>query len=278
MAFDKKNHAILPWMGGKSRLAAHLAKVIQSRPHTSYVEVFAGAAHVLFYKPESKSETLNDINGELVNLYRVVQHHLEEFLRHFKWALVAREEFDRLRSANPGSLTDIQRASRFFYLQKMAFGGKIGGTYGTSTVCPPRFNLLRLEEDLSQAHLRLSRVNIEHLDWRECLKRYDRPHSLFYLDPPYLGGEDDYGKGLFERQDYSELSETLADIQGDFILSLNDRPEIRALFGWCDLEPVELNYRVSKGKSTEARELIITPKSKKPPVRSLPKAQNPVNR
>ena len=97
---------------------------------------------------------LNDINGELVNLYRVVQHHLEEFLRQFKWALTSRQIFKWLQATPPEPLTDIQRAARFFYLQKNAFGGKVAGqTFGTSATAPPRLNLLRLEEgSLTPAH------------------------------------------------------------------------------------------------------------------------------
>ena len=254
------NHCgFFPWLGGKSRLSGKIVNLIQYKPHMAYVEVFAGAAHVFFRKPESKSETLNDLNGDLVNLYRVVQNHLEEFVRHFKFALVSRDEFERLRAQEPESLTDIQRASRFFYLQKLAFGGKLGGVYGTSTMGPPRMNLLRIEEDLSQAHLRLARVNIERLDWRECLWRYDRPHTLFYLDPPYHGSETDYGKGLFKQADFEEMAKILAGLEGQWILSLNDNPEVRRIFAQFHFEEVALNYSVCKGKPTKAKELFITP-------------------
>jgi len=261
MTFDKQKRAVLPWLGGKSRLAPQIIEMIDQRKHTAYVEVFAGAAHVLFRKSESKSETINDINGELINLYRVIQHHLEEFVRHFKWALIAREEFNRLKASNPETLTDIQRASRFFYLQKLTFAGKLGASYGTSTTGAPRFNLLRIEEDLSQAHLRLSRVNIERLDWAECIRRYDRPHTLFYVDPPYYGCEGDYEKDIFSRSDFEVLSSMLRLIKGDFILSLNDHPAVRDIFAWCDLKSVSLNYSASKGATTKAKELLITPKT-----------------
>jgi DNA adenine methylase len=84
----------LSWVGGKSRLAERIIPLIPD--HACYCEVFAGAAWLLFKKPESKSEVINDINVDLVTLYRVVQHHLEEFVRYFRWALVARDEFQRL--------------------------------------------------------------------------------------------------------------------------------------------------------------------------------------
>ena len=104
-------------------------------------------------------EVLNDINGELINLYRVVQHHLEEFVRQFKWALSSRKVFEWQKMTRPETLTDIQRAARFYYLQHLAFGGRVQGqSFGTATTSPPGLNLLRLEESLSAAHLRLSNV------------------------------------------------------------------------------------------------------------------------
>ncbi len=166
---------------------------------------------------------INDIHGDLVNLYRVVKQDLEGLLKCFEWTLVSRNEFNRLRKTDPGTLTDLQRAARFLYLQKMAFGGKLNDSYGTSTTDPPRLNLLRIEEELSRAHLRLSRVNVEQLDWRECLRRYDRPYTLFYLDPPYFGSENDYGKNLFSRSDFKEMSAILKTLEGNFILSLSGK-------------------------------------------------------
>ncbi len=176
---------IVPWMGGKRRLAETLLSRFPS--HECYVEAFAGGAAVFFARTPALVEVINDTSGELVNLYRVVQRHLEEFVRQFKWALTSREVFRWLQETRPETLTDIQRAARFFYLQQNCFGGKTAGqTFGTATTSPLGLNLLRLEESLSAAHLRLASAYIERLDWAQCVHRYDRPHTLFYLDPPYL--------------------------------------------------------------------------------------------
>ena len=186
---NKTNFApIIPWIGGKRRLAKRIIPMFPE--HGCYVEPFCGAAAIYFMKDQAKTEVLNDINGELVNLYRVVKHHLEEFVREFKWALTSRQMFKWLQITPEETLTDIQRAARFFYLQKNAFGGKVSGqTFGTATTSAPRLNLLRLEEDLSLAHLRLSQTFIEHLAWDKCITKHDRPHTLFYCDPPYYGTE-----------------------------------------------------------------------------------------
>ena len=171
---------VIPWIGGKRKLARHIIPLFPD--HTCYVEPFCGAAALFFLKEPVKVEVLNDINGDLINLYRVIKHHLEEFTRQFKWSLTSRQIFDWLGITPPEILTDIQCAARFFYLQKLSFGGKVESrTFGTATTSPLRLNLLRLEEDLSQAHLRLARATIKPQYWEECIKRYERPHTLFFV-------------------------------------------------------------------------------------------------
>lgn len=118
------------------------------------------------------------MNSDLVNPYRVVQHHLDEFVRQFRWALTSRKLFEWVQAAHVEGLADIQRAARFFYLQKLCFGAKLEGqTFGVATTSTQALNLLRIEEELSAAHLRLSQVVIEHLDWAKCIERYDRPST-----------------------------------------------------------------------------------------------------
>ncbi len=248
---------IIPWVGGKRRLAKRILPMFPD--HECYVEPFAGGAALFFMKEQSDVEVLNDINGDLVNLYRVVKYHLEEFVRQFKWALVSRQMFTWLKLSHTDTLTDIQRAARFFYLQKMAFGGKVANqTFGTATTSRPRLNLLRIEEELSAAHLRLSRAYIEHLSWDECVRRYDRPHTLFYLDPPYWQTE---GYGVdFGFEQYVKMAELAQSIKGKMIISVNDIPEMRQVFEPLKMESVAINYTIggSGKQSKAAKELIVT--------------------
>jgi DNA adenine methylase len=246
---------IVPWIGGKRRLAKRILPLYPV--HECYVEPFAGGAALYFMKEPSDVEVLNDINGELINLYRVVKHHLDEFVRQFKWALISRQMFDWLKQTPTEPLTDVQRAARFFYLQKMAFGGKVANqTFGTATTAPPRLNLLRIEEELSAAHLRLSRTFIEHLPWADCIRRYDREHTLFYLDPPYWGTEG-YGVG-FGLEQYGVMAGLARSIKGKMIISVNDIPEMRQVFDGLSMERTEINYTVGGGgRSSPSGELII---------------------
>lgn len=246
---------IIPWIGGKRRLAKHILPLFPA--HTCYVEPFCGAAALYFLKDQVKVEVLNDVNGELVNLYRVVKHHLEEFTRQFKWALTSRQIYKWLQITPEETLTDIQRAARFFYLQKNAFGGKVSGqSFGTATTAGPRLNLLRLEEDLSQAHLRLSQTYIEHLDWEACIAKYDREHTLFYCDPPYWGTE---GYGVeFGMEQYTRLAELARTIKGKMVISVNDIPEMRQAFAGLTMESLPITYTVGGGKKgSKAAELVI---------------------
>ena len=246
---------IVPWIGGKRRLAKHILPLFPA--HTCYVEPFCGAAALYFLKTPSKTEVINDINGELVNLYRVVKHHLEEFVRQFKWALVSRQIYKWLQDTPEETLTDIQRAARFYYLQKQAFGGKVADhSFGTSTTSAPRFNLLRIEEELSMAHLRLSRTLIEHLDWHQCIERYDRPHTLFYCDPPYWGTE---GYGVdFGLENYDHMADLARRIKGKMIISVNDIPEMRQVFNGLNMQSVDISYNLKvTGKPSPKKELVI---------------------
>ncbi len=247
---------LVPWLGGKRRLAQHILPLFPE--HSCYVEPFCGAAALFFLKEPAKVEVLNDVHGELVRLYRVVQNHLEEFMRHFKWSLTSREIYGWLQATPPDTLTDIQRAVRFFYLQKLGFGGKVDGqTFGVATTAKGRLNLLRLEEDLSAAHLRLHQVVIEHLDWAKCVERYDRPHTLFYMDPPYFGTAG-YGVG-FGLEQYDLMAELLRTMQGNAVVSVNDIPEMRLAFKGLQMKRLSINYTVgASGRGREPKgELVI---------------------
>lgn len=256
MGMGFKAQPIVPWVGGKRRLVGDILPWFV--PHTCYVEPFAGAAALLFNKVPSKVEVLNDVNTDLVNLYRVVRHHLEEFVRQFKWALTSRKLFEWAQATPAETLTDIQRAARFFYLQKLAFGAKVEGqTFGVATTASQALNLLRIEEDLSAAHLRLSRVVIEHMDWAACIARYDRPHTLFYCDPPYWGTEG-YGVG-FELDQYERMAELMRSMMGKAIVSVNDIPEMRAVFKGFTTRRLRIKYSVGaagRGRG-EKGELLV---------------------
>lgn len=250
---------IAPWLGGKKRLHPLIIEKIDVIPHKTYIEPFVGMGGVFLrrrFKP--RLEVANDLNGEIVNLFRILQRHYPQLMEVMRFQIASRREFERLRETNPRSLTDLERAARFLYLQRLGFGGKVNGVFGVAAEHGPRFSLSRLEPILDAAHERLEGVVFEALDWSELVGRYDSAGSLFYLDPPYFGGEDDYGKGMFARDQFAKMADQLKEIRGKFILSINDRPEIREIFGGLVIDPVKLKYTVSSAGATDAAELIIS--------------------
>jgi len=246
----------LAYIGGKSKLSKTIIEMIPE--HDAYCEVFAGAAWVFFRKEPSKYETINDLDSDLVAFYRVLQHHLEEFLRQFRWILSSREWFkDWKRQQEAGGLTDIQRAARYYYLQRLSFGGRVRSrTFGTGPMRRPRINLLRIEEELSEVHLRLVNATIEALPWEDFVTRYDRPKTFFYLDPPYFRAP--YYQHNLTLPDYQVMAGVLSHIKAKFILSINNTSEMKEVFQGFKIKEVELRYSVSKDKPTVGRELLVS--------------------
>lgn len=250
---------VAPWLGGKSKLAKTLIERIERIPHKTYVEPFVGMGGVFLrrgFRP--KCEVANDLNGEIINLFRILQRHHPQLMDVMRFQIASRTEFERLRLCKPETLTDLERAARFLYLQRLGFGGKLNSVFGVSPGHAARFSLSRLEPLLDAAHERLDGVVFEALDWSELIARWDSAGSLFYLDPPYRGGEADYGKGMFGRDDFEKMAGQLAKIKGNFILSINDVAEIREVFAAFHIDEVRLNYSISSGVGKKVGELIIS--------------------
>jgi len=250
---------VAPYIGGKRALSKRLVEMISRVPHSLYAEPFVGMGGVFFRRVERpRKEVINDINSEVVNLFRLLQRHYQQLLDVLKWQICSRAEFERLVAVDPATLTDLERAARFLYLQRASFGGKVvGQNFGVSRSASARFDLTKLVPLLDDVHERLCGVDIERLPYDRLIRRYDTPGTLFYLDPPYWGCTDDYGADVFSEADFERLRELLKAIEGSFIMSINDRPEVRKIFEGFLIEEVTLNYRLS-GKATLARELIIS--------------------
>lgn len=176
-----------------------------------------------------------------------------------RFQISSRQAFHRLVKTDPETLTDLERAARFFYLQRTAFGGKsTGASFGVSVGRPGRFDITRLSPLLDDLHDRLSGVTIECLPYGDFIKRYDRSETLFYLDPPYWGNENDYGKGLFNRDDFAIMADQLCKLSGRFIISLNDRSEVREMFKRFDIEAVKTTYTIGSKGAKKVGEVIIS--------------------
>lgn len=261
MAETRNEHQMVnspfKWVGGKSRLRKQIIELFS--PHTCYVELFSGAAWVLFGKPPSNVEVLNDIDQDLITFFRVVKERPEELIASFEWELVSRAEFERLARLNPNQLTDVQRAHRFYYLIMASWGGEFhyprfqtsinDGGHGNRL-----FGALQtLRKRIMPVYERLRTVIIENLSWQECFDRYNRPDALMYIDPPYPENGCNYVYNMREREDHELLAARLGQARCQWILSSYDTPFIRELFAQHIIIPLESKSGMNTEKNGNTR-------------------------
>lgn len=245
-------NSFISWIGGKKLLRKTILEQFpESGTFDRYIEVFGGAAWLLFYKEShAKMEVYNDINGELVNLFRIVKYHPDALQKELDWILMSREQFfDALRVTS--GLTDVQRAAHFWVVIRESFGANCHSFRANGR------DMIKAIELLREASVRLNQVVIEHLDFEHLFKTYDRDSALFYLDSPYYDAER-YYPDRFQSEDHTRLKTALDNIKGRFILSYNDCPEIRTLYEkYTMVEAERPDNLTTKSQSKIYRELII---------------------
>ena len=241
-------------MGGKSRLRK---KIIEIMPeHICYVELFFGAGWVYFGKEPSKVEVINDIDKELINLFRTLKYHAPEVERLLKYEFSGRDIFDEYKNCTVEYLTEIHRAVRFLYMLNNSFASR-GKDYGYSITKKPNQKIF-MEEKLEEVRKRLSNTYVENLSFDKIIKKYDREETLFYCDPPYYetAGYD----SKFGEEEHIKLRDMLSNIKGKFILSINDHEKVREWYKDFNITEVEVSYSVSKDMKGRGKfkELIIS--------------------
>lgn len=246
--------SFITWIGGKKVLRS---KIVEQFPEPGtygrYIEVFGGAGWVLFSSDShAKMEVYNDVNGNLVNLFRCIKYHPDAVQNELQYILISREQFyDAREQIETRGMTDIQRAARFFILIKESFGADVR-SFGLR----PR-DIEKAKEYLVQVSKRLNKVVIENLDFQKILKDYDKSDALFYLDPPYYGTER-YYPDRFKPEDHVRLKEALDVINGRFVLSYNDHEYIRELYRGYHIIEVERSHNlVMKERKPRYKELVI---------------------
>ena len=225
-----------------------------------YVEVFGGGGSVLLNKERSVREVLNDANGNLIDLYRVVREHPEELKDRLLYVLHNREDFKlaQRRLAQFPPADPIQQAADFYQIIRQSYASAL-----TSFASQPHdlwsdFPLIR------QAHRRLANVVVERQDFGTLIRHYDRPETFFYCDPPYHATEGYYqniGEEGFTERDHIRLRDTLCSIEGKFLLSYNDDAFVRNLYDapGIRIQPVKRlnNLRQRYDPSCQFAELFI---------------------
>lgn len=254
----KRVRPILRWPGGKSRMLKRLLPMMP--PHVCYCEPFAGGLAVLLAKERAPVEVVNDLNGDLVALYRNLQFHLPALLQEVNWLFASRKNLHDF-IAQPG-LTELQRASRFLLVNRTSFGGG-GKSFGVAKTPGGGVGFDRkvVGELLAQAHERLDRVVVENLPYERCLSLYDSKDTLHFIDPPYLNAPTKAYQGFSEEQ-MRELRKRIERLKGKWIVTVDDSPLNRELFSDCELQAVSSQNRLCNNRThSQVRfgELIITP-------------------
>ncbi|HXG94125.1 MAG TPA: DNA adenine methylase [Blastocatellia bacterium] len=221
----------IKWVGGKYCLRRKVIAALASDAEC-YAEVFAGAAWVLFGKEKHPIEVLNDINGDLVNLWRVIKWRPAELLEAIHQYLYSREMFFELRDARPPEHDELGRAVWMYLMIQMSFGADLSRIKSERFGCfksdGRRFFLSKSLLQIEPAAERLRDAIIERLDFADLIRRYDQPRTLFFCDPPYY--EQQGYATAFTLEDHQRLAEALRSIKGRFLLIVNDHPVIRALY------------------------------------------------
>lgn len=216
-------NSILNYPGGKWRIANQIVSLMP--PHRSYLEPFFGSGAVLFNKPPSAIETVNDMDGDITNFFRILRDAPDELIRLISLTPYSRDVFDDAHE-NRGA-DDLDRAYRFAIRSRMGHGFKTYqktgfkiDVYGREkSYCVDAWN--NMPTLLAEAAARLKEVQIENRPALELIKRFNYENVLIYADPPYLlntRGCKQYNYEMTE-QDHLELLAALLQHKGYVILS-----------------------------------------------------------
>lgn len=247
------------WVGGKTKLAKDIIDLIPDN-HSIYIEVFGGAASVLYQKESSKLEVLNDINSDLINLHRAIRNNPQTLSMYLNDLFISREIFDDIKKKKLKPRNNIERAAFYFYSLTQSFGSK-GDNFAMAAKSgrKPK-NIYR---DFKKISDRLKYVTIENKSFFELIPLYDKDDAFFYVDPPYVSTESYYkNTGGFGIKEHEQLAELLSKVKGRFLLSYNDSVIVRELYKDFNIKTTkEIEYTLGKnmhGKNKSVREVFIT--------------------
>lgn len=253
--------SLFGWPGGKRNLVKTILARIPA--HNLYVEVFAGSAKLLFAKPPSRGEVLNDINGDLINFHRVVKHRAAELAELLEHELIHPDRFRELKSTE--TITDeLHRAARFAYLTWYSFGAK-GEHFARPSLVETlkggkRRPLDTVRTVLEQANDRLRNVRIEQRDFEQILSRFDSPETFFYLDPPYVDYQANGRYDALTPERRETMFDLLAGLRGKFLLSFDNVAEVRELAAARGMQVSEASttYSLSSKAPSRVMELLVS--------------------
>jgi DNA adenine methylase len=240
----------LRYIGSKRRLAARITAVMDS--HTCYVEPFGGSAAVLLAKAKSPVEVYNDYDGALVNFFRVCRSDSARLMEFLRYTMYSRKEFDYYKALDIRTIEDpLEAAAAYFFMNRTSFGSlQIKPTFGFGAVASPSGAYDSSIGFIPHFAERMRSVTIEQRHWSKIIEMYDRPDTLFYIDPPYWGAEQHYVAQM-AREEHEQLADVLSKIKGKAMVSYYAGPEVEALYGPAGLDWHRRNYTITKAIGKE---------------------------
>ncbi|USP02726.1 DNA adenine methylase [Bartonella taylorii] len=258
MMTQEFTQTLFAWMGGKHYLRKKIIPILNNINHQTYVEPFLGSGVIFLNKRPAKYSIINDLNGEITNLFQCVQNNFDELAKQLEWFVCSRQLFFELAAIEPESLSKVERAARFLFLQRcVMYGKKDYVSFGFGRKKPIAFNPDKLLSRMRRVRQKLLDTTILNLSWERVVELFDAPDSLFYLDPPYLVKKKCYSSGNFVEDDFVNMAKVLKSIQGKFVLSLNDCDEVREIFRDFDFLELETLWTSGFAKKPSRKELLI---------------------
>jgi len=210
----------ITYYGGKQRLVSTILPLIPE--HTAYVEPFAGGAAILFAKPKSKVEVINDTNSEVILFYKVVKTQFTKLQKEIRATLHSRELHRKAKFIyeHPHLFTDIERAWALWVNSVMSYSSILGSTWscGFESATSERKVHSKKKSFTKELSDRLELVQVESRDALEVVLGRDNPTTFFYVDPPYIDTACGHYTG-YTRDDFEKLLVALSKIKGKFLLS-----------------------------------------------------------
>lgn len=233
-------------VGSKKSLLNKITPLIP--PHKVYVEPFVGSGAVFFRKEPIEKEVLNDLDSTLMYHYRILK---KTKSRDFKKDIDTIEENQAF--FNKKATTEGEKLQKEIIKGCNTFGAK-----GTGKIFVDSNSYSKLK-NIDKYQERLKNTTLLSQDYKSVIRKYDSKETFFFLDPPYENSKNLYKKGSF---DFVELASFLKGVKGKFLLTLNDSPNIRNLFGGFKIRPVIAraygNVRGDGIGTKDRQELIIT--------------------
>lgn len=249
----------ITYYGGKQTLVKHLLELIPK--HHLYCEPFFGGGALFFAKPPSETEVINDLNGEVINFFKVMQTDFKELQREVQSTLHSRELYKKAMIVyeHPDLFSNVKRAWALWTLANQGFAGQLT-SWGFGKDSSKEVTVSNKRDAFSSEYSdRLKRVQVECNDALKVIDRCDSKDTFFYCDPPYFNSDMGHYKG-YTREDYLRLLEKLSKIKGKFLLSSYPSPELSGFvkkYKWYS-KSIEKYVAVTKRTDKKKTELMVS--------------------